>query len=84
MNSQEPDKKTPTEVRSRRRTPVIAALAIVAAVLVAGLFAVIADRPCPLAAGRVSPAPFDQARGKAARQAVEKLVEEQKFEAAAA
>ncbi len=83
MNNQESDKKPPMEVRPRRRTPVIAALAIVAAVLVAGLYAVIADRPCTLAAERVSPAPFDQARGKAARQAVEKLVAEQKFEAAA-
>ena len=91
----------------RRFGPTVAAVAILAVVLAAGLFAVIADRPCPLAAGRVdyssltplsvsaeaprtddaggaSMAADPQARGKAARQAVEKLVEEQKFEAAAA
>lgn len=97
MNSQEPDTKFPMEDRSRRRSPIVAAVAILAAVLAVGLFAVISDRPCPLAAGPSAPssltplsAPSEaprteiQARGKAARQAVEKLVEEQKFEAAAA
>src|SRR4030042_2753227 len=123
MNSQEPNRKSPMKDRSRRRSPVIAALAILVAVLVAGLFAVIADRPCPLAAGPGKPAaltttpalatpasagmnsadgaeilqtppaghsedlsavPRPQARDKAARQALEKLVDEQKFEAAAA
>jgi uncharacterized protein YfaS (alpha-2-macroglobulin family) len=113
MNSQEP---------IRRFGPVIAAAAVLAAVLAVGLFAVIADRPCPLAAGRGEPAPISvtpamatpgsgeissadgaealhtppaghsedlsavpvpQARGKAARQAVEKLINEEKFEAAA-
>jgi uncharacterized protein YfaS (alpha-2-macroglobulin family) len=123
----------------RRLGPAVPTIIVLAAVLVAGLFAVIADRPCPLTAGPgksaalaatpamptpspielapepagsdsaasgtvvlhtspagqsddsptspASSAPFAppaQARGKAARQAVEKLVEEQKFEAAAA
>ena len=106
MQSQEPDKRSPMKHRARRLGPVVAAAAVLAAVLAVGLFAVIADRPCPLSAGHganssltplsastLAPrtdAPEDasmaadpQARGKAARQAVEKLVSEEKFEAAA-
>jgi uncharacterized protein YfaS (alpha-2-macroglobulin family) len=97
MNSQEPDKKSPMKDRSRRRSPVVAAAAVLAAVLATGLFAIIANRPCPLSAGRVvstaaprtddtedaSMAVESQSKLKAARQAVEKLVAEQKFEAAA-
>lgn len=106
MRSQEPDKKSPMKDRSRRFGPVVAAATVLAAVLAAGLFAVIADHPCPLVAGRVasssltplsassdarsaddaadaSMASDPQSKLKAARQAVEKLVAEQKFEAAA-
>ncbi|MBE3131475.1 MAG: hypothetical protein IMZ54_12280, partial [Acidobacteria bacterium] len=106
MRSQEPDKKSPMKDRSRRFGPVVAAATVLAAVLAVGLFAVIADHPCPLVAGRVdyssltplsassdarsaddaedaSMASDPQSKLKAARQAVEKLVEEQKFEAAA-
>ncbi|MCX6569653.1 MAG: MG2 domain-containing protein, partial [Candidatus Aminicenantes bacterium] len=124
MQSQEPDKNSPMKDRSRRFGPVVAAAAVLIAVLAVGLFAVIANRPCPLAAERVAPAaltptpgvqvtasqsasssltplsasteaprtdaPEDasmaaeaQSKLKAARQAVKKLVEEQKFEAAA-
>jgi uncharacterized protein YfaS (alpha-2-macroglobulin family) len=100
MNSQFPVKESRTKSRSRKLGSVVPAVAVLAAVLAAGVFAVIADRPCPLAAGPGEPTASytpsgsliganpsvagPQARGKAARQAVEKLVSEEKFEAAAA
>ena len=96
------DRQTP---KMRNKVP---AIAVLAALLAVGLFAVVADRPCPANAGLVAggaegPGPLsapigagspageeetmagsDQVRGKAAREAVDKLIAEQKFEAAAA
>ncbi len=85
---------------ARKSKPPIAVLAVLLAVLGAGLYAVVADNSCPLAAGPAnagpaalaSPIPEEnlaimtaasQTSAKAAREAVEKLVSEQKFEAAA-
>ncbi len=72
----------------------LAGTVVIAALLGVGAYAVLRDGPCPLAAGRVddpapavSSAPTSQdqaARLYAAREAVEKLVEEQKLEAASA
>ncbi len=99
MNSQERNRGSRMMTHLRGIGPALPAIIVLAVVLVAGLFAVIADRPCPLAAGpgesaalaetatadaTMTPSPTAQARGKAARLAVEKLIEEQKFEAAAA
>jgi hypothetical protein len=73
--------------------PAVPAIAVLAAVLAAGLFAVVADRPCPMRPplGPDSSADKDaivaapkQIPGPPDRQAVEKLIAEQKFEAAAA
>ncbi len=80
MNSQEPIKKFPA-----KRDLILAV----------GLFAGFTGLLCPLSAGRVTPAASivtgdtstaapAQVKGKAIRQAVEKLIDEQKFEAAAA
>ncbi len=110
------DNKTPKAIRSRKLGPALPAIAVLAALLAVGLFAVVADRPCPLSAqppssaalsspaslvpSGASPVPVgprnsgemeeatmakpDQLRGKADREAVDKLIAEQKFEAAAA
>lgn|GEM_PF-186884 len=102
---------TPERARKPRRSgPSAPVLVVLAAVLGGGLYAVLADRPCPLSAARAladSPAsgpaasprriqtgkteddPMTasdpgQVRGRAARAAVDKLIDEQKFEAAAA
>ena len=90
MNSQEPTKESPKRHHSRRLGPAVPAIAVLAAILAIGLYAGFANRPCPLSAGSVSPAasmPADsqaQSKLKAPRQGVDKLVDEQKFEAAAA
>ena len=96
--------------------PAFPAAVVLALLFAAGLFAVVADRPCLRAAGlggpplhgydrpagragspgmaidRIAPAEvvtttgpdLEQLRGKAAREAVQKLIDEQKLEAAAA
>ncbi len=73
------------------KSPVWPAVGILAVLLVAGLFAIINDGPCPVCAVQASPpsaaglaSPSASSEGQAARAAVEKLIEEQKFEAAAA
>jgi len=68
------------------RTKIVPGMVVLAAVGAAGLFAVKADRPCFRAAGLEEAAVTSdrQTSDKAAREAVEKLINEQKFEAAAA
>src|SRR5512140_1148197 len=94
----------PSKRRFRKLGPAAPAIGVLAAVLAVGLFAVVADKPCPLSAGIASgqvpgtvhaglvagdsgasgTPESGQVRAKAAREAVEKLIAEQKFEAAAA
>jgi uncharacterized protein YfaS (alpha-2-macroglobulin family) len=103
MDSQKPGNGSAMKGHSRKGPAAFPAVAVLAAILAVGLFAVIKDGSCPLAApslsgplSATSPEPRtddpeemsmaseSQARGKAARQAVEKLINEQKYEAAAA
>ncbi len=100
MTSQKPKDEQPLAGRtapggSSPKGPSFAAVAVLLAVLGAGAYAVVARNSCPLAAGpsalaaslpeEASPmADPSQTSAKAAREAVDKLVAEQKFEAAAA
>lgn len=84
----------------RKLGPAVPALAVLAAVLAIGLFAIVSNRPCLLTAGLVANdssaaglvagnaeaivATSDQTPAKASRASVEKLISEQKYEAAAA
>ena len=112
--------KSPLKHSFRKLGPAVPAMAVLAAVLAVGLFAVVSDHPCPVAMRLVAggaeasvsapdqaPASADAglvagdaeaagpadaglvaddsgAAGQASRAAVEKLIAEQKFEAAAA
>ena len=100
MSQQEPiraEEGTPKKEPARKSLAGFAGPLILAALFSAGLFAVVRDGSCPLAVGQENPAPTEgasmtvipsqkqpSAREKAARATVEKLVNEQKFEAAAA
>ncbi|MGZ5454880.1 MAG: hypothetical protein ACXWHJ_11680, partial [Candidatus Aminicenantales bacterium] len=97
--------KSPSKRSFRKLGPAVPAMAVLAAVLAVGLFAVVSDHPCPVAmrlvagnaeaivsasdqapttAVAVLVAGDAEAAGQASRAAVEKLIAEQKFEAAAA
>ena len=65
----------------------LALVFVLLAIVAAGLFAVIRNGPCPLAPGGVQadqPAQSQASSPQASRKSVEKLIDDQKFEAAAA
>ncbi len=97
MDSREPLKRSPKKHDFHRLSQAIPPIAVLAAILTVGLFAVVANHPCPADAelnagdnGTAGPAHAvlvagdNGAVGQASRAAVEKLIAEQKFEAAAA